>query len=142
MLTVAIFYGIIRDSDVRSNTIVKKVYEILVPTTRNDGRPISARFHRIWDKTIMEISGGLTILNPSKGKWKSLSDESYNERMIPVRIVCDETDIDRIIDITMNYYEQEAVLAYVISNEVILKNRTTPIKVRSPDLEFLKRIRK
>ena len=120
---------------------MKKVYEILVPTTRNDGRPISTRFHRIWDTKIMEISGGLTVLTPAKGKWVSPTDELYDERMIPVRIVCDESDINEIIDFTMDYYEQEAVLAYVISSEVILKNRTVPMKIRSPSAETYERIR-
>lgn len=43
--------------------------------------------------------------------------------MIPVRIVADREEIEKIIDITIKYYDQEAVLAYRISNEVILKHR-------------------
>lgn len=119
-----------------------KLYEILVPTNRNDGRPISARFHRIWDKKVMEISGGVTILSPAKGKWSSPDDELFDERMIPVRIACDENDIEKIIDFTMDYYEQLAVMAYVISDEVIIKNRETPItKTSCPTKEYFETLR-
>lgn len=116
----------------------KKLYEILVPTIRNDGRPISTRYHRVWDAKIIEISGGLTILSPAKGTWVSPDSKVFKERMIPVRIMCDEKDIEKIIDFTIDYYEQEAILAYVVSNEVILKHRVEPPKkVRNPTREEL-----
>jgi len=120
----------------------KKLYEILVPTIRNDGRPIKTRFHRIWDEKVIEISGGITILSPAKGTWVSPESKVYKERMIPVRIYCDDEDIEKIVDFTMEYYEQEAVLAYVVSSEVILKNREGTVNsVRSPTKEQLMKIR-
>lgn len=99
----------------------KQMWEILVPTVRRDGRPIKARFHRVWDKKVYEITGGLTILTPSKGKWICPEGELFEERMIPVRIACTREQIDTIVDMTIEYYEQKAVLAYKISEEVILK---------------------
>ena len=122
---------------------MKKLYEILVPTSRNDGRPISTRYHRIWDSKIIEISGGLTILSPARGTWVSPSNRVFKERMIPVRILCDESDISKIIDFTMEYYEQEAILAYVISEEVILKHaESTNNKVKNPTKEQLEKLRR
>lgn len=116
----------------------KKLYEILVPTTRNDGRPIRTRYHRIWDEKIIEISGGMTILTPAKGRWVSPSNEMFRERMIPVRIICDESAIVEIIDFTIDYYEQEAVLAYIISENVILKHRDNePEKIKNPTKDEL-----
>lgn len=41
------------------------LWEILVPTSRPDGRPILARSHRLWDRAIYELCGGLTILTPT-----------------------------------------------------------------------------
>jgi hypothetical protein len=121
---------------------MKKLYEILVPTARNDGRPISARYHRIWDENIIKISGGLTILSPAKGTWVSPSNEIFKERMIPVRILCEEEDILSIIDYTIDYYEQEAVLAYVISDNVILKHaENSNSKIRNPTKEELDKLR-
>lgn len=98
-----------------------KMWEILVPTIRNDGRPFRTRYHRVWDDKIRNIAGGLTVLRPAIGQWVSPTGNFFKERMIPVRILCSRENIEKIIDITLDYYEQEAVLAYCISNECIVK---------------------
>ena len=102
---------------------MQKLWEILVPTIRPDGRPIRVRFHRVWDEKVRTISGGLTILQPAKGQWISPDGKLFKERMIPVRILATGEQIRRIIDMTLKYYEQEAVLCYVVSSEVILTYR-------------------
>ena len=99
------------------------MWEILVPTISNDGIPFKTKYHRIWDEKVKAISGGLTILTPTKGKWVSPCGTEFHERMIPVRIICSREEIEQIIDITMKFYNQEAILAYKISDEVILKHR-------------------
>lgn len=99
------------------------LYEILVPTIMNK-KPIRTRHHRQWDKYVQNISGGLTILKPNKGKWISpKSNELYEERSIPVRIACTRPQIDKIIDFTIMHYNQLAVMAYKLSTEVIIKHR-------------------
>lgn len=99
------------------------LWEILVPTQRNDGRAIRTRFHRVWDDKVRAIAGGLTILAPARGQWVAPDGALFRERMIPVRIVCTRAQIEAIIDITLKYYEQLAVLAYKVSDEVVLKYR-------------------
>jgi hypothetical protein len=100
----------------------KCMWEILVPTIRRkDGKPYTTRYHRVWDGKVKEISGGLTILSPTKGKWISPDGELFVERMIPVRIIATRDEIDKIIDMTIKYYDQLAVLCYKISEEVIMK---------------------
>jgi hypothetical protein len=99
----------------------KQLWEILVPTIRKDGRPIRTRFHRVWDEKIRAITGGLTIMPVGKGQWVSPSGETFLERMIPVRIACTREQLDVIIDLTIKYYEQEAVLAYLVSETVIIR---------------------
>jgi hypothetical protein len=47
----------------------------------------------------------------------------FIERMIPVRVIATRKEIEEIIDMTMIYYDQLAILAYKISNEVILKHK-------------------
>lgn len=101
----------------------KTIWEILVPTTRNDGSFIRTRYHRVWDAKVREISGGLTILTPAKGQWISPEGELYAERMIPVRIICSRSEMEKIVSLTMKYYDQKAILAYKISSEYILKYR-------------------
>lgn len=43
--------------------------------------------------------------------------------MIPVHIMADRRQISKIVDMTMEYYDQLAVFAYKISDEVILRHR-------------------
>jgi hypothetical protein len=99
-----------------------ELWEILVPTVRNDGRPIRLRFHRVWDAKVRAISGGLTIMPVAKGQWV-YDGALFKERMIPVRIVATRKQIESIIDMTAVYYDQIAVMAYKVSEEVIIKYR-------------------
>lgn len=99
------------------------MWEILVPTVRNDGKPFRTRFHRVWDKKVREITAGLTIQPPAKGEWVSPQGKLFQERMIPVRIMASRKQIEEIVEMTIKYYDQEAVLAYKLSNEVILRHK-------------------
>lgn len=100
---------------------VTNMWEILVPTVSNEGKPYRTRYHRVWDDKVRAIAGGLTILRPAIGQWVNPVGKLFKERMIPVRIMCTRKEIETIIDITMSYYDQEAVLAYCVSQECILK---------------------
>ncbi len=95
----------------------------MVPTVTNEGKPIRTRHHQVWDRKVYALSRGLTILKPAVGKWVSPFGKLFTERMIPVRISCTREQIDEIIDITMKYYDQLAIMAYKVSDEVILKHR-------------------
>lgn len=98
----------------------QKLWEILVPTVRNDGRPFRLRYHRVWDERVKAISGGLTIVAPVKGTWISPSAEEFKERMIPVRIMCTRSEILEIATMSKSYYEQEAIMVYKVSDEVFI----------------------
>jgi hypothetical protein len=101
----------------------KYLWEILVPTIhRSSGKPIKTRYHRVWDEKVREISGGLTILQPTKGQWLSMTGELFVERMIPVRIMCNAYEIEQIADMTAKYYNQLAVMFYQVSDEVKVKH--------------------
>lgn len=97
-------------------------YEILVPTISNEGKPFRTRYHKVWDAKVREITGGLTVISPIKGQWISQNGELFKERMIPVRIACSREQIDKIADITAKYYDQKAIMYYLISEEVTIKN--------------------
>lgn len=101
-------------------TGVTNLYEILVPTIhRKTNKPITTRFHRVWDKQVYAITGGMTIMPPSKGKWICNKGDMYEERMIPVRIACTKEQMGEIMKMTIKYYDQLAILAYKLSNEVL-----------------------
>ncbi len=100
------------------------MWEILVPTVvpnTNGTKFFRTRYHRVWDQKVRAITGGLTIMSPSKGQWVSPTGVLFVERMIPVRIVADRQQIEQIIDMTLEYYSQEAVLCYKVSDEVIFR---------------------
>lgn len=101
---------------------MNKLWEILVPTIRNNGKPFRTRYHRVWDAKVREISNGLTIFKPAIGQWISRDENLYTERMIPVRISCTEEQIDQIADMTAKYYSQLAVMYYKVSDHVVVKH--------------------
>jgi hypothetical protein len=103
---------------------MKELWEVLVPTVRQDGKPIRTRFHRVWDKKVEAISGGLTITPPGKGTWVH-EGKAVRERMIPVKIMCTREQIEQIVDLTLEHYDQIVVMAYRVSDVIILKHRAT-----------------
>lgn len=106
---------------IQKEILMKKLYEILIPTIKNE-RPIRTRYHKVWDKFVKEITGGLTVLRPAKGVWVSPSKKTVEERMIPVRVCCTPEQLDEILLFSLTYYAQEVMMAYEISNNVIFKD--------------------
>mgnify|MGYP003442728795 CR=1 FL=1 len=98
---------------------MNKLYTILVPTRWGDRPeiPIRKKHHKEWDKRIIKIAGGLTILSSGLGKW-NFQGTTFNEKVIPVMVMCNEKDIRKIIDITISHYKQKAVMYYCVTQEV------------------------
>jgi len=101
----------------------KELWEILVPASNNKELKFTYDHHKEWDAFVKEITGGVTIMKTAKGEWVSPTGKLYIDRMIPCRIVCNEEEISKIIDFTITHYKQEAVLAYRISDNVILRHK-------------------
>lgn len=104
-----------------------ELWEILVPATKpitfpGKHRFFRKRYHKLWDAKVIAIAKGLTVLQPNKGQWLSPRGELCNDRVIPVRISCTKSQIEEIMDITAKHYFQEAVMAYKVSDEVIIKH--------------------
>ncbi len=97
------------------------IWEILVPTETKAGRPIRTRQHREWDSRVRRVTGGLTVLQPVLGQWMAGVGQLEAERMIPVRVACTEKEINQIADMTAEFYEQDAVMFYCISDKVFIK---------------------
>lgn len=103
-----------------------KLYEILVPCKmleRQTGevRPVSTKHHKAWDRKVMAVTRGLTILLKQKGKWLSDVSGVHSENMIPVRIACGENSLGEVIRITKNHYNQEAVFVYEVSPNAMIR---------------------
>lgn len=100
------------------------LFEILVPTTFGDtGKPVRLKHHRIWDDHARGKAGGLTILKPVKGQWLEFeTNDLVVERVIPVRIATSRRDMDDILNFTIKHYRQKAVMAYELSNNVVIRS--------------------
>ena len=101
-----------------------ELWEILVPASNNTDQKFTYEQHKEWDAFVKKVTGGVTVMKTAKGQWVSPTGKLYIDRMIPCRIVCDEQQISEIIDFTIKHYNQEAVLAYRISTNVILRHKT------------------
>ena len=106
-----------------SKTFKKKLWEILVPKYSNEKKEYSLAHHQKWDNYVRSITGGLTILKKSKGQWLSPEGQLFSEEMIPVRVYCSTSGLSKIIDFTLEHYNQRAVMAYEISNNVVIRYR-------------------
>ncbi len=98
---------------------MKELWEILVPKSNGDG-DIDISVHNIWDGKVRAITGGLTIHRSALGNWISPKGELVVERMIPVRIGCTEEEIHQIGLMTKEFYRQEKVMYYRVSDKVFI----------------------
>ena len=102
----------------------KELWEILVPASNNKDKNFTYAHHKKWDAFVKELTGGVTIMKTSKGQWVTPTGQLYIDRMIPCRIICTQEQMENIVQFTIEYYDQEAVLAYRISDNVILQHKT------------------
>lgn len=86
----------------------------------SERRLIKLKIGRKFDKFVRKLTGGLTILSPAKGSWV-FNNTLFEERVIPVKISCTRKQLDNIVEFTLRHYRQKCVMAYKISNEIILK---------------------
>lgn len=111
------------DDPVFGTETERGLWEILVPTVKNDGKPFRLKgHHKPWDAKVQVICGGLTLMPVLNGRW-SYKGTEFKERMIPVRIMATREEIERIVDMTILHYDQHAVMAYKVADEVILKHK-------------------
>jgi hypothetical protein len=103
-----------------------ELWTIILPTQWNHPKGknpyIRLAHHRVWDKFVRSISGGLTILHPARGQWTSIEGKIYLERVIPVMIACNKEQIEKIADFSAKHYLQEAIMYYRVSDYVVIKD--------------------
>ncbi len=101
---------------------MKVMWEILVPASNRKDK-FSYDHHKAWDAFVNQFSNGMTVLRGAKGEWQAPDGTICNDRMIPIRIICTEEEIRKIIRFTIEHYNQEAVLAYQLSDNIILEHK-------------------
>ena len=96
------------------------LWEVLVPCMMNN-KPVRTKHHKEWDKVVRKITGGLTISAPSRGQWVDPNTKIlHEERVIPVKIACDEKGLGKILEFTKKHYKQIAVFAYKVSDNAVV----------------------
>jgi hypothetical protein len=101
------------------NFTMFSLWEILVPRNNNFGNEIPAAHHQVWDREVRTLSNGFTIMGTAQGEWRAPDGSLFREPMIPVRIACSRSEMDAIISFTLVHYKQKAVMAYLLSKEVL-----------------------
>jgi len=102
-----------------------QLWEIFVPTEKRIKKGknpyFSLKHHRVFDRYVQDLCGGLSILPKSKGKWVSPDKEVFHEENIGVLIACSEEQIEKIAEFTLKHYDQLAVFYYLVSSDVRIK---------------------
>ena len=105
-----------------------EVWRIFVPAEDDLGDEYPVEYHEVWDVFVRRVTGGVTIMKSAKGQWVSPTGKLYAEKTIPCEIMCNREQMQEIIDFTIVYYAQEAVLAYKVSDEVIMYSNNVKFK--------------
>lgn len=101
----------------------RNVYDILIPKTDRNGSVIDQAYHQQWDRAVRDVTGGATILDGAKGYWEDPEGNVHEEGVIPVRIACTPEQFDAILDLTIEHYDQDVIMAYRVSEHVIMKRK-------------------
>lgn len=96
---------------------IKILWLIYVPTHFNNHTKIEMEYHKIWDRFVEKLTGGLSIDSPILGIWRDKDGVIYEEKMIPIQISCTEEQIEQIVDFTATHYQQKAITKYKISDD-------------------------
>lgn len=90
----------------------------------NDNVKIHVDHHRAWDEKVKALTGGLTIFRAGRGKWVDPETGiTYEEQMIPVRIFCGDDVMEKIVELTLEHYDQIAVAVTKISEDAFIYTR-------------------
>ena len=102
----------------------KSLWQIFVPVSDNTGTEFPIMKHKDWDYKVRDIAGGLTINKRSRGMWQSpMTGKMFEEKMIPVTILCTKGEIEKILLMTIAHYDQYAVMCYKISDDIMIIER-------------------
>lgn len=103
----------------------KALYAIYRPMDRNSRMPFPEAHHKAWERELVGLLGGLTLLPVGRGLWKPHKNSSlqFDEPMQQVNILCDEYQLRRIVRYTMHHYDQLAVFVFKLADEVAITTR-------------------
>jgi len=99
----------------------KSLWEIMIPKNIDKHTIFHVSCHREWSNYVENITNGMVFFSSLDRRWISPKETSpYFDNKIPVRIFCNKEQIKKIISFTMKHYDQNHVIAYKLSDSIIL----------------------
>lgn len=98
-----------------------ELWNIFVPVSANSGKRFSTRFHQEWDNKIIAHTGGLTFFPVVNGVYCRNEGGLQREDLIQVQVACEKRIIPTLIKLTKEHYRQQSVMAYRVSDRVIIQ---------------------
>lgn len=90
-----------------------QLWEVLLPAR------LPLKLHRAWDEKVGLLCGGCTIIQQVDGVWKpNQSRQVRREKMLAVRVAVSLDKLDELLGMTAVHYDQTAIMAYKISDDV------------------------
>lgn len=106
--------------DIESKTaLTEPMWEIFVPASYGKNE-YTYEHHKKFDEYVKQKAGGITVLRGAKGEWISPEGKLYKDKIIPCRICCSQCDIVNIMKFALKHYNQKAIMAYKISDQVLM----------------------
>lgn len=95
-----------------------QLYEIMRPVKTNAGRVFPRSVHATWEKYVLDLCGGLTVMPQARGAWRDDGGRVYREPMRPVRMATTAKHARQIANYTKKVYNQKAVMCYALADRV------------------------
>jgi len=101
-----------------------KLYEFLIPVNDKKGFQFDRKIIGAFLKQVAEIAGGFTgnanDVGTLYGGWVDpKTNELYTEVNTSIRVACDLVDLEEICELAATTFNQEAIMAYEVSPEVL-----------------------
>lgn len=100
-----------------------KLYEILIPTYDNKGLSFPKEVVTAYLQQVAQLAGGFTATRSGQGDivggWVSKDGELHTDFSSPMRVALDSEKLPELLELTAKAFNQKAVMAYVVSPEVI-----------------------
>jgi hypothetical protein len=114
--------SVLSDEELQRNQIA--MWEILLPATGRDGKTISVEYHRGWVDRVKHIGEPLMVGSIKSGKGWFGKSEIFGTEVIPVRFLCSQSDIERILQVTLGRYPHlRGLVAACLSDRVVAEFR-------------------
>jgi len=105
----------------------KCLWEIFVPKNHNEKTIYGVSHHREWNRKVTTETD-VILLSSTPYKKKScptIGKCFFSEEMILLRVCCTSEEFDKILDITIDHYDRDEIIAFKISDKMIVKKKVT-----------------